>query len=770
MERMGFCNQWRIWIKMCITTVSYSVLVNGEPTRSIKPQRGLRQGDPISPYLYILCTEGLSRLIRQNIQHRKIHGFKASRSGPAICHLLFADDSLVFCKATEEEGHNLLNILNTYQRASGQEINYKKSAIAFSKGTPSNLQENLSRNFGITKLGGFGKYLGLPDHIGRKRKEVFEYLVQRVKGKIENWYSKFLSPADKEVLLKAVITSLPTYTMSCFLLPKLLLKEITKAMRQFWWSAIRDKHVIPWIAWNKITSYKKEGGLGIRDMLAFNKALLAKQAWRLITKPSSLIARVYKAKYYKKSDFMYARSYQSSSYAWRRIVQTQPLIKKGMKWIVGDGKNINIWKDSWLPDKETVLPKDPSYPDHYDLPVKDLFISGTTVWDVHKIRSLVHEDDVASILRIRPSITGCPDMRRWAPCKSGNYTVKTGYHLQRLMDKENNNNQVSSSLAPHFNTHTLNRFWSLRIPPKIKIFWWKIMHNALPVADNLNKRGCRIDKGCQICGGDLENIKHMLLECRVAREIWSISLLDKFPPLEQEDTVLHFVEKMIEQSTNNQENIFSFFLGWRIWKMRNKFIYENKRDHIVHVIRAAWMDKQIWEEANKNHPLETQVNQHPPSSISEVLPQETTLYCIADASWKSTTDKVGIGWSLMNKEGILKLQGSSAIDATISPLVAEAMALRLAVQQMNTLRYNHVAFLSDSLELVRSLDHLTDGINVKELRICEATPIFKDIIVLAKSNDFSFHWVPRCFVHYADHLANNARIRNQEYVITWLNS
>lgn len=150
----------------------------------------------------------------------------------------------------------------------------------------------------------------LPEQIGKRRKEAFQFIVQKIKNKLDSWYSKLLSPAGKEILLKSVITALPTYTMSSFLLSKTLLLEITKAMRKFWWSAFQDKHSIPWIAWNKITASKRDGGLGIRDMMAFNKALLAKQAWKLITCPSSLLARVYRAKYYRKTEFLEGTSYR----------------------------------------------------------------------------------------------------------------------------------------------------------------------------------------------------------------------------------------------------------------------------------------------------------------------------------------------------------------------------------------------------------------------------------------------------------------------------
>lgn len=161
MKKLGFSDTWCAWIMKCITTVSYSVLVNGSPIGKIHPQRGIRQNDPISPYLYLLCSEGLSALIRNSIQQGHLHGFKASRNGPPISHLFFADDSLLFCKATAAECTTLLNILHKYAAVSGQHVNFQKSAVTFGKGLTPHQKLELKQIMGVNSLSGFGKYLGL---------------------------------------------------------------------------------------------------------------------------------------------------------------------------------------------------------------------------------------------------------------------------------------------------------------------------------------------------------------------------------------------------------------------------------------------------------------------------------------------------------------------------------------------------------------------------------------------------------------------------------
>lgn len=115
----------------CISSVQYRVLLNGQPKGNIIPQRGLRQGDPLSPYLFIMCTEALVANIKKAERKKLLTGVKVARACPPISHLLFADDSLFFCKAKNEECQTILRILKEYEMASGQQINFDKSSIQF---------------------------------------------------------------------------------------------------------------------------------------------------------------------------------------------------------------------------------------------------------------------------------------------------------------------------------------------------------------------------------------------------------------------------------------------------------------------------------------------------------------------------------------------------------------------------------------------------------------------------------------------------------------
>ena len=233
MEHLGFPNQLVSLISSCMSTVSYSVLLNGQPVGNIKPTRGLRQGDPLSPYLFLLCAMGLQGLIKKAETNDDIRGVSICRNGPRVSHLFFANDSVLFCRAKVEECQRVLELLSVYEKGSGQKINREKTNIFFSANTHQDMQNQIQQLLGVPAIRQYEKYLGLPALVGRAKKQSFVYIRERVWRKLQGWKEKLLSQAGREVLIKAVIQAIPTYTMSCFKLPKGLIKELETLIRKF---------------------------------------------------------------------------------------------------------------------------------------------------------------------------------------------------------------------------------------------------------------------------------------------------------------------------------------------------------------------------------------------------------------------------------------------------------------------------------------------------------------------------------------------------------
>nr|XP_023896368.1 uncharacterized protein LOC112008266 [Quercus suber] len=235
MEQMGFCNRWRDLVMQCITLVSYSILINGAAHRNIYHSRGFRQGDPFSPSLFLLCAEGLSTLIHQAARNKLITGISINRGCPKVTHLFFANDSIFFCKAAFEECHLLRSILRQYEEASEQKINTDKSSIFFSPNTAQETRDEIFNILGHMQNSRHMKYLGLLSLIGRSKSQVFAILKEKVGHKLAGWKGKLLSMGGKEILIKAVAQAIPTYTMSCFLLPQGLCDDMEIMMKNFWW-------------------------------------------------------------------------------------------------------------------------------------------------------------------------------------------------------------------------------------------------------------------------------------------------------------------------------------------------------------------------------------------------------------------------------------------------------------------------------------------------------------------------------------------------------
>lgn len=151
---------------------------------------------------------------------------------------------------------------------------------------------------GISTTQCYDTYLRLPAMVGKSCTATFKGIIDRIWKRLQDWKLKFLSQAWKEILLKAVIQAIPTYCMSVFLFPKTLCGEINALMQKFWWSKSNTDSKVHWMSWRRIGVGKKFGGMGYRDFHNFNKALLAKQIWRLWQTPNSFLSKIMEGKYY----------------------------------------------------------------------------------------------------------------------------------------------------------------------------------------------------------------------------------------------------------------------------------------------------------------------------------------------------------------------------------------------------------------------------------------------------------------------------------------
>ena len=232
----------------------------------------------------------------------------------SLSHLLFADDSLLFCQAIQEEVQAITEVLQTYAAASGQYINFDKSSVYFSTTTDGDQRARIRMALGVREVDRFETYLGLPTLVGRSKYQTFSYLKDNVWKKIQGWKGQLLSTAGKVVLIKVVAQSIPTYTMGVFQLPVKLCNDLNAMCARFRWGQVGNERKIHWKSWQVLSKPKKEGDIGFRDIRYFNLALLAKQGCRLLQDIESLLYRCFKARYFPRSNFLEATDVPNSSY------------------------------------------------------------------------------------------------------------------------------------------------------------------------------------------------------------------------------------------------------------------------------------------------------------------------------------------------------------------------------------------------------------------------------------------------------------------------
>ncbi|GAU31392.1 hypothetical protein TSUD_19380 [Trifolium subterraneum] len=332
MGRMFFPTLWRKWIKECVCTATASVLVNGNPTEEFPLGRGLRQGDPLSPFLFLLAAEGLNVLMEAAVARNLFTGYSISERDPiSVSHLQFVDNTLLLGVKSWANVRALRAILVLFETMSGLKVNFHKSMLVGVNIPESWLDEAAYAL--CCKVGNISfLYLGLLIGGDPRRLGFREPVLARLKNRLSGWKSRFLSFGGRLVLLKSVLQSLPVYALSFFKAPTGIISSIDSIfIKKKFGEGVEDSRKIPWINWKSICLRKEGGGLGVRQMREFNLALLGKWCWRMLVGREGLWFRVLVARYGMERGRIRDGGRRGSTW-WREIACIQSSSELGSSW------------------------------------------------------------------------------------------------------------------------------------------------------------------------------------------------------------------------------------------------------------------------------------------------------------------------------------------------------------------------------------------------------------------------------------------------------
>ncbi|RVW53576.1 LINE-1 reverse transcriptase-like [Vitis vinifera] len=352
LSKMGFGSRWMDWMWWCFSTAKFSVRINGAPAGFFPSSKGLRQGDPISPYLFILGMEVLSALIRRAVQGNYISGCRLrGRGGEEIMvsHLLFADDTIIFCEASKDQLTHLGWILAWFEAASGLRINLAKSEL-IPVGEIDNVEE-MAVELGC-RIGSFPvKYLGLPLGARHKALPMWDGVEERLRRRLARWKRQYLSKGGRITLIRSTLASIPIYQMSIFRMPKSVVKRLEKLQRDFLWGGGNMGRKIHLVNWKVVCTQKDKGGLGIRRMGLLNKALLGKWIWRFAVEKDVLWKKVIGVKYGLEGGGWKSKEARGPFGAgvWKEILKEMGWCWNNMKFKVGRGIRNAVVDEVWDP-------------------------------------------------------------------------------------------------------------------------------------------------------------------------------------------------------------------------------------------------------------------------------------------------------------------------------------------------------------------------------------------------------------------------------------
>ncbi|GKV01533.1 hypothetical protein SLEP1_g14082 [Rubroshorea leprosula] len=574
MLRMGFGQIWKNWINECLKIVEVSVLLNGSTTKQFKMQRGFRQGDPLSPFLFLIVVEGLNGIISSAASLGLFNGIE-------------------------------IGIMRIFEMVSGLKINFGKSLLMGINVS----EEWMTRMFCILncKQGNLPcKYLGMP--IGGKRRciAMWRPMIDSFKKKLASWKNRFISLGGRITLLNSVLSSLPVFAMSVHLLPKGLILILDKIHRNFLWGGGANNRKINWVGWENVCRSKLDGGLGVKDLRKFNLALLGKWWSRLAEGEEGLLYKVIRGKYGSSGGNWLnwiEEGNQKGSLWWRDVCRLDYSCTNRVGWLLdgfklklGEGNSVKFWEDVWIGD-ESLANKFPrlllnSLGRAKSISQMGFWSNGSWSWSLEWRRPNFSWEkhsmaELRRMLQTIQPIKGQKDRWEWRH-DQGIYSAKSGY-------------QVLSSSHQQSRNNLHKRIWCRLVPTKICAFVWKVLQDRIPSKVNLYKRGIIPDLNlatCMLCKENIEDINHLFLHCKFAYAVWSKCLQWWRISSVRADNCYASFEQQIAYFKNvniraGWDTVWCATI-WSIWIARNERAFRNHEQEVNRIFKLVQLRSFQW--------------------------------------------------------------------------------------------------------------------------------------------------------------------------------
>lgn len=681
----GLPAQFVSWIMECITSAELTILFNGYGDGSIKPKRGLRQGCALSPYVFILCMNVLTIMIENKVRSRELSGLKLAPTAPILTNLMYADDLLVFGKANEIEVRCIQGVLRNFCCISGQEISQQKSKLWLSRATPGEERRMVLNLFGIGLEDDSESYLGCPLDVTHPN--AFHPILDKIDKRLGSWKGRLLSNAGRVVLIKSVLESTLVYYMTTTAFHKSVLSKIKSKIRRFFWGKEQVRY-LAYLRWEEIAKPKCLGGAGLRDLEAMNCSFMAKNLWKIASQNGALWVRIMQAKYYPNGTLWQNNRRTRCTRVWKGMMGMREFMAERLKWIIGNGEKCHIFAEPWFNNWTSLVAANR---EQRQITVSSLINEETGEWDVDAMVEMVGYQNMMSILaevQLRRTNQTMEDKLIFTGARNGLFSIKNAYRA--IAD------QTLSVQSHHGSSKFWYAIWNMKdVAPRVRLFLWKAVRGALPVAAEIGRRLPQINPECKLCGAAEESVVHTLFHCMVARLTWfksSLSLRTEGIQGNMDEILTNLWDGL------DKSQIASFaYILWEIWKSRCACVYGGDKQSVEAVLIKAMIGAKGAQKRRGGTVCRVsgaeQVDEGPTGGVQ--------FECWVDGAY-AAPQAGGIGYWLSDQQGLVQY-GLQPFQA-FSSFQMEAMAMLLAVQGVGQRNITDCRFYSDSEELVHTLN------------------------------------------------------------------